>query len=154
MIFKCSSVFAQRGLLLAGILAAGCGVLSAQSEAPPTPPDGAMHQRGGPERQLEMLTRTLSLTDDQQVQVKALLTEQRQKMLELRRGSGGADAAPQGPPPDRQQMEAIRNDTDTKISALLNDDQKAKFAAWQAQRKARMERREGAGGPPPPPPGI
>jgi Spy/CpxP family protein refolding chaperone len=51
-------------------------------------------------------------------------------------------------------MEAIRNDTDTKISALLNDDQKAKFAAWQAQRKARMERREGTGGPPPPPPGI
>jgi hypothetical protein len=43
-------------------------------------------------------------------------------------------------------MEAIRNDTDSKITALLNDDQKPKFAAWQQQRKEAMEHRHGPGG--------
>jgi periplasmic protein CpxP/Spy len=141
--------------LMAGILVASCGVLSAQNDAPP--PGGQMHRGGGPERQLEQLTRVLALTPDQQTQVKALLTQQQQKMQELRKSSEGTDAAAQGPPAPaaRQQMEAIHNDTDTKINALLNDEQKTKFATWQAQRKARMEQRQGGGdGPPPPPPGV
>jgi Spy/CpxP family protein refolding chaperone len=49
-------------------------------------------------------------------------------------------------------MEAIRKETDGKITALLNDDQKGKFAAWQQERKARMQQR--MGGDAPPPPGI
>jgi protein CpxP len=146
-----SRVSMRRGLLFAGILFATCGALWAQNDAPPA---GQMHGRGNPERELQQLTQTLSLTPDQQTQVKSLLAERRQKMEELRKTSAGTDAAPQGPPP-RQQMEAIRNDTDTKINALLNDDQKTKFAAWQAQRKARMEHRGGPdGAAPPPPPGA
>ena len=50
----------------------------------------------------------------------------------------------------REQLEAVRNDTDTKITALLNDDQKTKFAAWQQERKRRMERRQGPDAPAPP----
>jgi hypothetical protein len=50
------------------------------------------------------------------------------------------DAANAGGPPGREQLEAIRNDSDNKIYALLNDDQKTKFAAWQRERNARMER--------------
>ena len=145
-----SRVSMRRGLLFAGILFATCGALWAQNDAPPA---GQMHGRGNPERELQQLTQTLSLTPDQQTQVKSLLAERRQKMEELRKTSAGTDAAPQGPPP-RQQMEAIRNDTDTKINALLNDDQKPKFAAWQQRR---MQGRRGPGGPggdqaPPPPP--
>jgi Spy/CpxP family protein refolding chaperone len=106
-----------------------------------------MHQRGGnPERALQQLTQVLSLTADQQTQVKSLLAERRQKMEALRNSGSGSDTASPGAPPSRQQMEAIRNETDTKITALLNDDQKTKFAAWQQQRKARMEQRQGAGG--------
>jgi protein CpxP len=150
-----SCVSAGRGFLLAGILVAGSGLLHAQNDAPPpTGPDGPMHQRGNPERQLQMLTRVLSLTPDQQTQVKALLAEQRTKMEALRSSAASADAETQGGPPNRAQMEAIHNDTDTKITALLNDDQKTKFAAWQQQRKERMERRGGPDGPPPPPPGL
>jgi Spy/CpxP family protein refolding chaperone len=112
-----------------------------------------MHQRGGnPEREVEHLTRMLSLTPDQQTQVKALFAEQRQKMEALRNPAPGADASSQATPPRHQQMEAIRNDTDTKITALLNDDQKAKFAAWQQERKERMEHRQGPGGDNAPPP--
>jgi Spy/CpxP family protein refolding chaperone len=58
-----------------------------------------------------------------------------------------------GTQPTREQMMAVRKDSDAKISALLNDDQKAKFAALQQQR---MEHRRGGGGgdatPPPLPP--
>jgi periplasmic protein CpxP/Spy len=148
MIAMRSRVSIRRGLLFAGILFATCGALWAQNDAPPA---GRMHGRGNPERELQQLTQVLSLTPDQQTQVKSLLAERRQKMEDLRNASAGTDAASQGPPP-RQQMEAIRNDTDTKINALLNDDQKTKFAAWQAQRKARMQHQ--GGDAPPPPPGA
>jgi protein CpxP len=152
MIAKVSCVSLRRGLLIAGILAATCCALWAQNESQPT---GQMRYRGGnQERQLRRLTRMLSLTPDQQTQVKGLLTERRQRMEELRKSSAAGDASAQAAPPSREPMEAIRNDTDTKISALLNDDQKTKFAAWQQERNARMERRQGpAGGNPPPPPG-
>jgi Spy/CpxP family protein refolding chaperone len=152
MISKRSCVFARRGLLFAGILAATCCGLWAQNQSQPdSSPAGQFRHRGGnPERQLQHLTRILSLNPDQQIQVKSLLVERRQKMEELRRSSPGANASAQAAPPSREQMEAIRNDTDTKISALLNDDQKTRFAAWQQQRKARMEPRQGPAPPPPP----
>jgi Spy/CpxP family protein refolding chaperone len=154
MIAKGSCVFMRRGLLIAGILAATCSALWAQNESQPdAQPAGQMGRHGGnPERELQQLTERLQLTTDQQTQVKSLLTERRQKMEELRKSSSGADASAQSAPPSREQMEAIRNDTDTKIAALLNDDQKTKFAAWQQERKARMERRQGSGGDNPPPP--
>jgi periplasmic protein CpxP/Spy len=150
MVQKRIRVFIGRGLLIAGFLVAipfvGSTALWAQNE---TLPAGPMHGRGGPQRQLQHLTQMLSLTPDQQTQVKALLTEQQQKMEALR--NSNADASSQGSPSRREQMESIRNDTDTKITALLNDDQKAKYAQLQAQRKARMEQRQGGGDNPPQP---
>jgi Spy/CpxP family protein refolding chaperone len=102
--------------------------------------------RRGPsiDRQLGQLTQTLSLTPDQQTQVKALLEQRRGKMEALRSTAER---------PTREQMEAVRKDTDSKINALLNDDQKAKYAAWE---KERMDHRRGPAGdgPPPPPPGA
>lgn len=133
---------ARRTLLFAGVLLVSCCTLSAQ-DTPPAggPPPGQMQGRGGmdPDRQLQMLTERLSLTSDQQAQVKTILAEQHQKMQALRESGG---------PPDRAQMRAIREDSDGKINALLNGDQKAKFAEWQKERSARM----GNGGAPPPPP--
>jgi Spy/CpxP family protein refolding chaperone len=143
-----------RTLLLATILAAGsCALWAqavwAQSDQPPSqtggPPPGQMGQRGpNAERELAQLTEALALTPDQQTQVKTILKERREKMEALR--ASGAQ-------PTREQMMAARKDTDGKISALLNDDQKTKFANWQQQR---MERRRGGGDatPPPPPPGA
>jgi Spy/CpxP family protein refolding chaperone len=143
--FSKGSFSARRTLLLATILAAGsCGLWAQAGPPGGPPPDGQMRRGPNTERELGQLTQALSLTPDQQTQVKGLLEQRRGKMDELR-GSGT--------PPTREQMEGIRKDTDAKISALLNDDQKAKFAEWQKQR---MERRRGPGGPggdgPPPPP--
>jgi periplasmic protein CpxP/Spy len=141
-------MLARRTLLLAGVLAVSCCALWAQNDSPPP---GQMRQRGNPERELQQLTQMLSLTADQQTQVKTLLAEQRQKMEALRNApSGGASS--QATPPSREQMQAIRQDTDSKITALLNDDQKPKFAAWQQQRKEAMEHRRGPGGDSPPAP--
>jgi Spy/CpxP family protein refolding chaperone len=146
-VFRANS-FTRRAVLAAVLLAGSCA-LWAQSDQPPAPPNaqpqGEMRGRGpNAEREIGQLTQTLSLTPDQQTQVKALLQERRGKMEALRSSAN---------PPTREQMQAIRKDTDAKISALLNDDQKTKFAAWQQQR---MQGRRGPGGPggdqPPPPP--
>ena len=140
--------FARRTVLAAILLAGSCA-LWAQADQPPGPPpgppDGQMRGRGpNAERELGQLTQTLSLTPDQQTQVKALLQERRGKMEALRSGEN---------PPSREQMQAIRKDTDAKIAALLNDDQKTKFAAWQQQRmQGRGPGGPGGGEPPPPPP--
>jgi periplasmic protein CpxP/Spy len=139
-----------RGLLLVGILAAGGGLLHAQSDAAPAPGPGGPGHRGGPERRLEMLTRVLSLTPDQQTQVKALLTEQRTKMEAMRKATPAAETETAGGPANRAQFEALRTDTDTKINALLTDEQKTKFAALQAEH--RPPHGGGPEGAPPAPP--
>jgi septal ring factor EnvC (AmiA/AmiB activator) len=102
------------------------------------------------DRELKRLTQLLTLTDAQQAQVKTLLTEQKQQMDALRKSAQAEDGNPET---DREKMQAVRAVTDSKIEALLSDDQKSKYAAWQEQRKAAMERnRRGQEDQPPPPP--
>jgi Spy/CpxP family protein refolding chaperone len=144
---------AKRALLLAGVLAVACCPLWARNGEPPA---GQMRQRGGnQDRELQQLTQTLQLTTDQQAQVKTLLADQRQKMMALRQANSDTSATPQTS--GREQMEAIRNDTNTKINALLNDDQKTQFAAWLQERKQQMEGHQSPGGdnaPPSSPPSL
>jgi len=132
----------RRTLLLATILAAGsCGLWAQDTTPSGPPPEGRMGQRGNPEREIAQLTQALSLTPDQQAQVKALLKERREKVEALRAN---------GERPSREQMQAIRKDSDTKINAVLNDDQKSKYAAWEEQHR-RGPRGPGGDAPPPPP---
>jgi Spy/CpxP family protein refolding chaperone len=119
----------RRTLLMASILIASCFVLCTQANA-----QGRGHGFGGVDRELNQLTQVLSLTSDQQAQVKPLLVAQREKVEALRSSSAGSEPAVQ---PARDEIEAIHKDTDAKIAALLNDDQKTKFAAWQQQRRER-----------------
>jgi protein CpxP len=143
---------AKRTLLLAGVLALASTAVWSQNDAPPA---GQMRPRGGnSERELQQLTQRLNLTADQQGQVKTLLAERAQKMDALRNAAPSADGS--AAPAPREQMQAIRADTDTKINALLNDDQKTKFAALQQERKERMEHRQNPGGDSPAsaPPGV
>jgi Spy/CpxP family protein refolding chaperone len=147
--FAYGFLLARRTLVLAAVLVASCGAIWAQADgqaSPPTngPAPGEMHRRGpGVERELAQLTHVLSLSAEQQTQVKALLTAQRQQFEALRNPSAANGSSNEAAPPSREQMEAIRQGTDSKIAALLNDDQKTKFAAWQQQRKQRMQRRRG-----------
>jgi Spy/CpxP family protein refolding chaperone len=104
-----------------------------------------------PERQLHMLTHLLSLSPEQQTGVKALLIEQDSQIRALR--SQQPAGSPETETADaraamRSKVDLIRSETNTKITALLDENQKKTFADWQAQRKAEMDRRQG---PPPPP---
>jgi periplasmic protein CpxP/Spy len=121
----------------------------AQSGPPPGPPSdgtpqGQMERGQRQERELNMLTRLLALTPDQQTGVKALLEQQVQQMRALRDKTPAAPSTGQAqetPQARMTQMDQIREETDTKIAALLDDTQKKTFAEWVQKRKAAMEKR-------------
>jgi protein CpxP len=134
-------------LALGGLLALGVTGLALAQDNPPPPqdqgqagPQGGRGMRMDPSRQLERLTHELSLTSDQQNQIKPLLVERQQKMQALFQNQSLA------PEDRRTQMRTIAEGTNNSIKALLTDDQKQKFDAMQQQRM----RRNGPGGPPPP----
>lgn len=146
------------------LLALCAGIAYAQSpDSPPPPPNGQSgpppgemgRGRGGPEEQLKNLTRVLTLTEDQQKGVRAVLEQQATQMRALRAKSQ-AEGANNDTPEARQarmtQMSQIRDESNTKIAALLDDNQKKTFADWEQRRKAAMERRQSRDGQPPPPP--
>lgn len=167
---KVNSTKAKHGwLAAAAFLALTATFASAQgpdSPPPGPPPDGAApppmaDHMPGPDRELKMLTRVLTLTPDQQTGVKTILDQQASEMRALRARNqsnpqSNPDTAntPEARQAHMQQVEQIRDESNTKISALLNDSQKKTFADWIAKRKAAMERRrqQDGDGPPPPPP--
>jgi periplasmic protein CpxP/Spy len=103
---------------------------------------GGGHGRGmDPDRQLEHLTKQLNLTADQQSQIKPILVDRQQKMQALWRNQSLSQE-------DRHtQMQAIHQDTETKIEAVLNDQQKQKYQAMQEHMR---EHGPGQGGDAPP----
>lgn len=128
-------------LALAGMLTLGvCSAAQAQDNPQPQPSQGQEgHGRGrmNPDRQLERLTRELDLTADQQSQIKPLLVDRDQRMQTLFQNQSLAEDD------RRTQAKTIRDDTDSKIMAILNDDQKQKYTAMQEH----MGRRGGQGQP-------
>jgi periplasmic protein CpxP/Spy len=127
-------------LALGAMLALGAtSVTRAQDNPQPQSGQGQWgHGRGmNPDRQLVRLTRELNLTDDQQSQIKPLLVDRAQRMQALFQDQSLSQDD------RRAQSKAIRDDADAKILAVLNDDQKQKYAAMQQ----RMHRRGGEGQP-------
>jgi periplasmic protein CpxP/Spy len=132
-------------LALGGALTFGLsGAAVAQDNAAPAPTspeqDSAQGQPGrgpmrmDPDRQLEHMTRALGLSADQQDQIKPLLVERQQKMEALFQDQSAAGQN------RHAKMQSIRQDTQSKIEAVLNDQQKQKFEA--------MQERGRRGGPP------
>ncbi|HEY1985822.1 MAG TPA: hypothetical protein VGG85_10450 [Terracidiphilus sp.] len=150
---------ARRTVLMASILAAGCGVFCAQANGQGR---SGMRQHGGGDQELTELTQVLSLTSDQQADVRSLLTDQRQQMQALRNSSAGSDGSDTSQPTKQEQMQTIRKTTNDKIMAMLDDDQKTKFTAWLQQRQGQQHGQgggqqgggqQGGGGGATPPPG-
>lgn len=144
-------------LALGSLLALGVSSAALAQDNPPPPQNPGQDQgqagpqadgprgrgmRMDPNRQLERLTRELSLTTDQQTQIKPMLFERQQKMQALFQNQSLA------PEDRRTQARTIAEGTNNSIKAILNDDQKQKFDAMQQHM-----RRGGPGGPPPPPDG-
>jgi protein CpxP len=116
----------------------------ATNTPPAAPPGGGPpgHGMGGRGPNFDMIAQRLNLTEDQKPKVKAILDEQRQKMRELRQNQ---DLSRE----DRMaKMKSIREDTDTKLKAVLTPEQ---FHQWQEMESRRRGPRNGPppGGPPP-----
>jgi Spy/CpxP family protein refolding chaperone len=125
-------------------------------DAPAGPHNQMRGMRGGPDRELGMLTHMLNLTADQQKGVKTVLDQQMVQMQAMRTKSGSEATGNETPEARRAQMEQIRDESNTKIAALLDEGQKKTFADWTERRKQAMARRQqGPNGdqpsPPPPP---
>jgi hypothetical protein len=124
----------------------GLGVAIAAPQAPDqsAPPQAqsqtapeAGHRQADPNRQLQMLTKRLKLTGDQQNQILPILTNRTQQLESLRSDTSLS-------PQDRHaKMRSIREDSDTQIKAVLNDQQKQTYDQMQQKMRERQrERRE------------
>jgi protein CpxP len=122
------------------------------ADAQPSLPTEARGRRGPAggdmqERQVEMLTKQLSLTPDQVSKLKAIDADSRQQLMALR------DDTSTSREQKRPKMMEIRDAQQAKVKAMLTDDQKTKYEAVQAKMRERMrDRRNGDGNGPPAPP--
>lgn len=111
----------------------------------PTQPSARGPMRMDPDRQLEHMTRMLSLSADQQSQIKPLLVDRQQKMQAVFQDQSLRNQD------RRARMQSIRQESQTKIEAVLNDQQKQTFESMQ-QERGRGRRWQGGppeGAPPP-----
>jgi periplasmic protein CpxP/Spy len=137
-------------LAISGLLATGLTLCSAAAFAQQdTPAPDASAQQGGhrqpptPDEQVARMTKRYDLSSDQQAQIKPILANQQQQMQALHQDSSLSRE-------DRMaKAKSIRDDSSAKISALLNDSQKQKFAQDQQRRQEHMQEHGAApsGGP-------
>ena len=106
---------------------------------------GVGQGRGGmmmkPEERVKQLDEKLKLRDDQKTKLTTVFTEQAEAMKKMREEMQGADRDAM-----REKMQKFRADNDTKVSAVLTDDQKKTYEAWQKEQRAEMQKRMQGGG--------
>ena len=134
--------FALGTALCLGLSTGAAFAQDATSQTPTTEQGQGMHHGRGPmsvDDQLQHMSKALSLTSDQQTQIKPLLEARRQQMMQMHQDQSMSRD-------DRMtKMKALDDDTHAKIDAVLNDSQKAKFAKMQEKREQHMEDHGGGG---------
>lgn len=92
------------------------------------------------DRQMEELKEGLELSDDQEKQVREIITAGFETMREAREGmQDGGDREAM-----REKMQQMREEQTEKIKAVLSEEQFAKYEQIQQERRERM--RQGGGG--------
>ena len=120
-------------LALGGVFALGTSAALAQdttqTQTSPAQEQGKSKKNMDPDQQLQRLTNKLNLSADQQTQIKPILEERQQKMqaLSMNQSISQDDR--------RSQANTIKSDTNSKIEAVLNGDQKQKFEAMQEKKR-------------------
>ncbi len=135
-----------KSFALATALCMGLGTGAALAQDATTPQDAPAgqemhHGRGpmSPDEQLAHMTKALNLTADQQTQIKPLLEARRQQMMQMHEDTSLTRE-------DRMtKFKALDDDTHSKIAAVLDDKQKAKFQKMAERREEHMANHEGAG---------
>ena len=99
------------------------------------------HHGGGmmnPDQQLAHMTKRYNLTSDQQSQLKPILQDHQQEMMQLRSDSSMSKQDKMA------KMQSMRQDHMSKVESVLTADQKTKFEADQAKMEQRhMDRKNG-----------
>jgi Spy/CpxP family protein refolding chaperone len=135
-------------IALAAFLCGAVAVIpsKAQDAAPQTAPQAEAQPGGRAEqmqtRQLEMLTKRLNLTSDQQSQVKAIQQDTGQQMMAVRNDTTLSQDQ------RRSKMMEIHKSSQDKIRGVLTDEQKPKFDAMQTRMRGRMRNRQQDQAPP------
>jgi protein CpxP len=115
-----------------------CGnQLEAQSGSPENSQRGHREQMS-PDQQLERLSKALNLTDDQKQQIRPILQDRQEKMQGVRSDTSLSRE-------DRMnRMRSTIEETNGKIRAVLNGEQKQKFDQRQQRRREQMQNRGNA----------
>jgi protein CpxP len=133
---------AQSGVLVAALVF-GAQAFAQEPGSPPETsapppkqgPSGTHHGMMDPDEQLARMTTRYSLTAEQQDQVKPILVSQQYQMQGLRQDTTLSSE-------DRTaKIQTIRTDSNAKIKAVLNDDQKKQFD----QDQLRLQQHQGDG---------
>lgn len=131
----------KKVLIICGLLLSVMTFANAQ-DAPKQGGRGMGTPEERAQRTTEQLTKHLNLTEDQKVKVKAIYLEQATNMMKVREESKGDRDAMMA------KMKTVGEETDKKVEALLNDDQKKAYATWKEERmKRRGPGRQGTGSP-------
>jgi len=123
-------------LVLTGVLAIAGSAAFAQSDSTaqqPAPMAPGMHHGMSADEQLARMTKDLNLTSDQATQIKPILVNRQQQMQTLRQDLSMSQEDKMA------KMKSLREDSNTKIEAVLNDTQKQQFAEMQAKQQQRMQ---------------
>ncbi len=104
------------------------GAATATSKMPPA--DAKPHHAPNPARQAKMMAKRLGLSADQTGKIEPILADRHQQMESVR---GDNSLAPK----DRHaKVKEIKQDSDQKIEAILNDTQKQQYEQMKQDRKA------------------
>ena len=130
-------------IALTGLLGLGMTAF-AQDQSTPTPPPmhGPRGQMMNPDKQLEHLTKALNLTSDQQTQIKPILEDQQNQMMQLHQDQSLSRDDKMA------KAKSLHADTTGKIEAVLDPDQKQKYEAMQQKMQERMHDRMQGGAQP------
>jgi hypothetical protein len=88
-----------------------------------------------PEQVVQKMGEKLNLTDQQKTQITPIIADRQQKLQALR-----ADTSMERPE-KAQKARQIFQDSDTKIKAVLTDEQKQKYEVMQQQMRNQMRQR-------------
>jgi periplasmic protein CpxP/Spy len=133
-------------LVFGALLSAGAVLASAQAAATDQSSNQAQGTQGrgrrgmNPDRQVQALTKKLNLTADQAAKITPILQDRAQQMQALRADTTVA------PADRRAKSQGIMNDSNTKIEAVLNDQQKQQYQQMLAARQERRGSRRPAAG--------
>ena len=138
------SRLALSSLLAAGLTLSSAAAFAQQDNAAPgaQPPANSQGQWGhkhlDPDQQVAHMAKRYSLTSDQQAQIKPILANQHQQMQALREDTTLSREDKMA------KFKSIREDSSSKIQAVLNDTQKQKFVADQQRRQERTQEHNAA----------